>query len=290
MEISNIFLTIEEMINAPIDKVWECWTTPSHITQWNHTSDDWYCPHAQNDLKEGGKLSATMAAKDGSFSFDFWVIHDEVIHHKSIASTMGDGRKMKVVFTSEGGKTKVTESFEPEKENTLELQQQGWQAILHNFKKHTEAQMTNKLQFPIYINAPVEKVYNLMLADKTYREWTAIFNPTSSYEGKWETGAKMLFVGVAENGEKGGMVSRIKEARMNEYVCIEHLGLLEGDVEIMDGPKVKDWAGAIETYTFNKVETGTHLVIEMDANDEFKSFFETTFPKALEKLKEICEK
>ncbi len=132
------YITVEAVINAPIEKVWECWTSPYHMEKWNQASDDWHCPKVENDLREGGKLSATMAAKDGSFSFDFWMIHDVIIEKKCIESTMGDGRKMKVIFSANGNETVVTESFEPETENTRELQQTGWQAILNNFKTHTE--------------------------------------------------------------------------------------------------------------------------------------------------------
>jgi uncharacterized protein YndB with AHSA1/START domain len=106
--------------------------------QWNHASDDWHCPAAANDLKTGGKLSATMAAKDGSFSFDFLAIHNEIKEHELLHSTMGDGRMWKTIFKADGDKTIVTERFEAESENTLELQQGGWQAILNNFKKYTE--------------------------------------------------------------------------------------------------------------------------------------------------------
>jgi uncharacterized protein YndB with AHSA1/START domain len=126
-------------VNAAVEKVWNCWTEPKHITKWNQASEDWHCPKAENDVRPGGKFSATMAAKDGSFSFDFGGTHDDVEKHKTIASTMGDGRKMTVRFEETNGKTKVTESFEAENMNSLEMQRFGWQAILENFKKHTES-------------------------------------------------------------------------------------------------------------------------------------------------------
>ena len=132
-------ITVEATINASVEKVWQCWTTPKHIMEWNHAGDDWHCPKSENDLKVGGKFSATMAAKDGSFSFDFWGIHDEVKANEFIASTMGDERKMEVKFITDGNATKVVESFEPETENPIEIQQQGWQMILDNFKKHVES-------------------------------------------------------------------------------------------------------------------------------------------------------
>lgn len=135
---AKTLITIQAEINAQVSKVWEYWTSPEHITQWCHASDDWHCPKAENDVRPGGKFSSTMAAKDGSFSFDFGGIHDEVEKYKSIASTMGDGRKMSVRFDEKNGKTIVTESFEAEGENSLEMQRVGWQAILNNFKKYTE--------------------------------------------------------------------------------------------------------------------------------------------------------
>lgn len=132
-------ITVTAEVNAPAEKVWDCWTKPAHITQWNQASSDWHCPKAENDVRAGGRFSSTMAARDGSFSFDFGGIHDEVIHHKTIASTLDDGRKMQVSFEEKGGKILVTESFEAENINSLELQRDGWQAILNSFKKYTES-------------------------------------------------------------------------------------------------------------------------------------------------------
>lgn len=131
-------ITISAEVNAPVEKVWTCWTEPKHITQWNQASDDWHCPKAENDVQPGGKFSFTMAAKDGSFSFDFGGVHDEVVKNKTIASTMGDGRKMKVRFEEKEGKTVVIESFEAENMHSLEMQRFGWQSILNSFKKNTE--------------------------------------------------------------------------------------------------------------------------------------------------------
>ena len=132
-------ITVETTVNADLQTAWECWTLPEHIVKWNFASDDWHCPKAENDLRTGGKFSSTMAAKDGSFSFDFGGTHDEVTKHKTIYSTLGDGRKMNASFEEKDGKTTVTESFEAESMNSLELQRFGWQSILNNFKKYTES-------------------------------------------------------------------------------------------------------------------------------------------------------
>ena len=132
-------ITVEATVKSPIEKVWKFWTAPEHITKWNNASDDWHTPRAENDLRAGGKFLSRMEAKDGSFGFDFGGMYDEVITNKLIAYTMGDGRKAKITFESNGTETKVTETFEAESENPIEMQRGGWQAILNNFKKYTEA-------------------------------------------------------------------------------------------------------------------------------------------------------
>lgn len=132
-------ITIQATVNAPVEKVWKYWNEPEHITQWAFASPDWHAPKAENDLRVDGKFSTTMAAKDGSVSFDFAGIYTKVEKHNSIEYTMADGRKVKISFTAEGNQTKVVETFEPENENPADMQQEGWQAILNNFRKYTES-------------------------------------------------------------------------------------------------------------------------------------------------------
>ncbi len=135
---AKTMITIETTIKAPVEKVWQFWAGPEHIKQWNTASDDWHTTKSENDLRTEGKFSARMEAKDGSFGFDFWGIHDTVEPLKLIESTMGDGRKMSVSFSANGNETHVTETFEAEGTNPVEMQRGGWQAILDNFKKYTE--------------------------------------------------------------------------------------------------------------------------------------------------------
>lgn len=135
----NNVITVENTVNAPVEKAWAYYTSPEHIMQWNSASDDWHTPSAENDLRAGGKFSSRMEAKDGSMGFDFWGIYDEVKPNKYIAYTMGDGRKAHITFSELDNKTHISVSFEAETENSLELQKGGWQAILDNFKKYTEA-------------------------------------------------------------------------------------------------------------------------------------------------------
>lgn len=135
---TNTPITVEATVNAPVNKVWEYWNSPEHITQWCQASPDWHAPYADNDPRTGGKFKTTMAAKDGSFSFDFGGVYSNVVDHQLIEYAMEDGRKVKITFEDLGGSTKVTETFDPENQNPVEMQRGGWQAILDSFKKHTE--------------------------------------------------------------------------------------------------------------------------------------------------------
>ncbi|MEI2750001.1 MAG: SRPBCC family protein [Ferruginibacter sp.] len=132
-------VTVETTVDASIDKVWESWTDPKHITQWCHASEDWHAPYADNDPVTGGKFKTTMAAKDGSFGFDFEGIYSLVIPKELIQYELEDGRKVSIDFTADGGKTRVIEKFDAETMNPVEMQREGWQAILDNFKKYTES-------------------------------------------------------------------------------------------------------------------------------------------------------
>ena len=131
-------ITVNTIINCPIKKVWEFFNEPKHITKWNYASETWHCPASENDLKLGGKFKHTMSAKDNSFSFEFEGVYTQVDLYKQIDYILADDRKVSVYFKEENNQIIVTEIFEAENENTLELQQQGWQAILNNFKNHTE--------------------------------------------------------------------------------------------------------------------------------------------------------
>jgi uncharacterized protein YndB with AHSA1/START domain len=132
-------ITVETSVKAPVEKVWEFWNKAEHITKWNSPSPDWHSPRAENDVRIGGKISIRMEAKDGSFGFDFEGVYDEVIPNKTIAYTLGDGRKVRIDFATVGNETWIVEKFDAENENSLEMQRAGWQAILDNFKKYTEA-------------------------------------------------------------------------------------------------------------------------------------------------------
>lgn len=133
-------IKIQAEVKAEAEKVWSYWNDPQHIQVWNTPSEDWHTSKAENDLRVGGTFLSRMEAKDGSYGFDFSGVYDEVEKNKVISYTLADGRRVKTEFFNENGRTKITTFFEPESENSKEMQKAGWQAILNNFKDYVENQ------------------------------------------------------------------------------------------------------------------------------------------------------
>ena len=159
--------------------------------------------------------------------------------------------------------------------------------------RYTVDILMQKIHSSIQIQAPKEKVWDTMLQDATYRQWTVPFNPGSYYEGNWEEGSEIKFLGCDEQGnpQPGGMYSRIKENRLHEFVSIEHVGIITPDGVIdTTSDEVKNWAPSFENYTFEEHEGGTKVSVDLDISDEYKAMFEAMWPKALQILKELAEK
>jgi hypothetical protein len=147
-----------------------------------------------------------------------------------------------------------------------------------------------KLHTSIIIDAPVDRVWDVMFQDETYRQWTSAFHPGSYFKGDWSLGSKILFIGPGENGSEMGMVSRIAENLLYEFISIEHLGIYANGIEDTASDEAKKWAPSFENYTFESVGQGTKIIIDQDIESEHKEMFEEMWSKALEKLKEISEK
>lgn len=149
-----------------------------------------------------------------------------------------------------------------------------------------------KMQFKKEINAPASKVYATMIGKETFRQWTSVFNPSSDFEGEveggWTKGSKILFVGISNEGKREGMVGYIRENIPAQYVSIEYAGIVDGDNELTEGPVAEEWQG-FENYTFEGRDGTTTVTVEIDVNDQMVGYFRETYPKALDKLKEICE-
>jgi hypothetical protein len=149
-----------------------------------------------------------------------------------------------------------------------------------------------KLQFKVSILAPANRVYDVMLGisnKSTYEQWTALFNPTSTFEGSWEKETKILFLGVDEQGVQGGMISKIVDNIPNRFVSIQHYGLIKDGKEITEGPEVEKWANGFENYTFEENDGTTNVTVDLDTTEEFVEYMNQSYPNALNKLKEICE-
>ena len=142
-------------------------------------------------------------------------------------------------------------------------------------------------EFKISIDAPPQKVWELLWGDETYPLWTSVFSPGSRAETDWQKGSKVLFL----NNNNEGMVSTVAENIPNEYMSFEHLGtVLKGGIEDLDSLQMKEWAGAKENYTLKAANGKTELVVDMDITEEHQDYFKETWPKALDKLKELAER
>jgi uncharacterized protein YndB with AHSA1/START domain len=145
------------------------------------------------------------------------------------------------------------------------------------------------LQYHIDINAPVSKVFQLMIDDNAYRLWTSVFCGTSYFEGQWKKGEKMYFIGLDDQGNKGGMVAQIADVIPDKFISIQHYGILDGETEITEGPQVEAWKNVFENYTFSENSGQTRVTVDVATVDEYLDFFNDKWPKALDVLKEICE-
>lgn len=136
----RVRITLETTVPVSPELAWAYWTEPRHITQWNQASEDWHTPHAENNLRVGGAFTSRMESKDGKYGFDFGGVYDAVEPHRLLASTLGDGRKVITVFESVPAGTRIVETFEAEGENSVEMQRQGWQAILDSYRRYVAKQ------------------------------------------------------------------------------------------------------------------------------------------------------
>lgn len=142
-----VYITIETFVHAPMTLVWDTWNSPTHVVHWNHASDDWHSPKAENNFVEGGKFVYRMEAKDNSFSFDFSGTYEEIVDKKRVVTRLDDNRLVTTNFIQENDSIKIIETFEAEDMNSIELQREGWSAILNNYKLYTESLVNKTNQF-----------------------------------------------------------------------------------------------------------------------------------------------
>jgi uncharacterized protein YndB with AHSA1/START domain len=244
----------------------------------------------ENNVHVGGKFRSRMESRDGNQGFDFSGKYTRVAIYRQIEYILDDDRKVLISFNSGENETVITEKFEVEQTNTVELQRQGWQAILNNFKKYVEtSEILEILHFEITIDADPTKVYKTLIGEKSYSEWTSEFNATSRFEGTWDKGSKIRFLGQDADGATGGMISRIKENIPGRFISIEHLDMIKNGEVDENNPEMKLWAGALENYTLEEKDGKTLFTVDLNTVKKYESYFRNTWPKALSRLKAICE-
>jgi predicted 3-demethylubiquinone-9 3-methyltransferase (glyoxalase superfamily)/uncharacterized protein YndB with AHSA1/START domain len=196
----QVILSVQSKIDAPLELVWKLWTTPEDIMNWNNASEDWHTPRAVNDLRAGGSFSFRMESRTGNEGFDFGGVYDKVILRQKIDYTLGDERKVTVSFSETGGKTRILETFEPESVNSLELQLDGWQAILDNFKRYAEVkyvfnkvpEITHQITPCLTFNYQAEEAANF---------YTSVFKNSRIIRKSYYTNE-----GIEIHGQKAGSI------------------------------------------------------------------------------------
>jgi uncharacterized protein YndB with AHSA1/START domain len=278
-------ITVQTTLHAAVEKVWKLWTNPVDITNWSTPSPDWHTPKASHNLKPGGEFLYRMEARDGSLGFDFSGTFDVVKPNTQLAYTIADGRKVNIQFEQQGNKTILTETFEAEEENSIEMQRAGWQAILDSFKRYVEKYIL--IEFTIQIQTSKQKVWETMFHPDTYLEWSNAGWKGSTFKGTWAEGERMKFISPSGEGTLVTLVSH----KPYEYSHAKHIAvLLKGDVEDFESELAKGWIGIHERYTFAEEKGVTTLKINITTTAEWEGMFNDGWPKALKKLKEICER
>jgi uncharacterized protein YndB with AHSA1/START domain len=283
-------ISVSVRLQLPPQMVWKLWNDPAQMVRWNAASDDWHTPVADNDLRVGGKLQTRMEARDGSFGFDFEAVYEVVDAPNRLVYRLGDGRGVELDLRAEGEETVLTQRFEPEKEFPVELQQQGWQAILDNFKRWAEAYRgVTAVHFAQEVRMAPSALAELMLQELPYRYWTAVFDPSSHYVGDWKEGSTVDFLCDLPDGRQRGTRALVANFRPGQYIRLVHQGLVEGDTFINSGAEAEAWLGLNEIYSFSPREYGCLLTVDVDVPEKYADYLTTQWPLALARIRELAE-
>lgn len=281
-------ITISTTINAPIANVFNSYLNPQDNLRWNTAGYGWTNDYAKIDAIAGGEFHIGYKSPDEKNDFDFNGKYIEIVKDKLIKSELGDGRKVEVNFEAEDEKTHVTIIFDAEEENSLDLQKQGWSAILENFKKFVERKSNPKnasITKNIVIQATKEKVWKMLLEDKPYRQWTSSFTEGSYYEGEMKYDGKIMFLSPSGTGISSKIVVFIP----NFQISFEHLGGVKDGIEDFKSSEFEGWKYARETYTLNGVDGKVNLQIYVEVTKNEEQMMSDLWDKALAELKKMCE-
>ncbi len=226
-------VSVQTKIDAPLELVWKLWTTPEDIVNWCSGSDDWHTPRAENDLRVGGRFKSRMEAKDGSQGFDFEGVYDKIIPNERIDYTIADGRKVTILFSRALGKTKIAETFEPERENPVEMQHDGWQTILDNFTRYAEVKsaftkdtlITHQISPCLWFDQKAEEAVNFYISVfKNSKILRKSYYTSEGYEIHKQKAGSVMTVDFQINGQtftalNGGPIFKFNEAVSFQVYC-----------------------------------------------------------------------
>jgi uncharacterized protein YndB with AHSA1/START domain len=282
-------INISQNIKASPNQVFESYLNSKDNQRWQNAGGGWSTGFVNIDAQNGGKFEAEFKAADGINDFVFGGTFDQIIPNKKINYTIEGGRKAEVLFEEiSPNETKVSINFEAETQNSIDLQRQGWNQILVNFKTFVERKVNPKnaiLLKNIEIKSSKEKVWKVLLDQQNYQKWTASFCEGSYYEGEMKLNNKIWFLAP----DKSGLSSLVKVLIPGFQVSFEHIGAVKNGIEDFDSPGFVGWKGARETYTLNEKDDFTNLEIYQDLTKTELEMFDQMWNKALQTIKELSE-
>ncbi len=273
-------ITIQTIVSADKKKVWDYYTEPKHIVNWNFASDNWCCPGAENDLRIGGKYKARMEAKDKSVGFDFEAVYNEIVEGEKFTYTMEDGREVNGSFEDLDGKTKVTIIFDAEKENSEEMQKDGWQSILNQFKSYVEKQQKEIIaKASVNVDASPSQVWEALTNSERVKQYMFGAEVIST----WKEGTPIKWKGEwkGKTFEDKGKILKIESEQLLKYT---HFSPLTGKED-----KTENYHTV--TIRLNAEDNQTNITLTQEGNgtEQEKEHSEKNWQMMLENLKKIVE-
>jgi len=279
------FITVSIEINERLDLVWEKFTRADHIVNWYFASPSWHAPSANVDFVDGGMFSIRMEAWDKSFGFDYKGKFQRITPMKSIQYILEDQREVLTSFTEYESAVKITQTFESEDANNLELQKQGWQATLESFKRYVE---TDFLIFEshIDIHASQEVIWDSITQLEKYQIWTKAFSENAIFHGQWRQGETLDFI----TPNRGGTRVLVDALIPNNSIHLVHTAVITPDNQSdSTSPSAKPWVNTIENYELINKDNIVTFVAHIECHRSFYDFMKSSWDKALVDLKSYNE-
>lgn len=272
-------ITIGVQIEKQVDIVWSYWTKAAHIKHWYFASEDWWVPWVEQQFEVGHKFIYRMASKDGKMGFDFTGRYTDIKANESITYVLEDDREVITTFEVIDDTVYLKQVFETEDDSSAEMQKQGWQAILNQFKGYTESDWI-RFTLQKHMETTPEVVYHYLTDNDKYMSWAHVFSDDSKFYGDWVEGGEITFVDHRESGT----VALVENIIPNELIHMKHIKLLKGDSLDETSDEALIWIGTLERYELHKSEDGVLVDVMIECHESYVGFIRDSWIEALNEI------